>query len=133
GRERHIDFSAYTPRGHYTGDLAPFFRAAMWTSRVEFNLVSRSSRSSWFSEQPDPSETPREATVGLALADLAERAKAMDGIGLLDQAWGLLAGKREDISIQELARLRKKANIGAGSVDAAPALRAAIGNDFQRT
>jgi hypothetical protein len=132
GRVRSIDFSAYTPRGHYAGDLAPFFRAAMWTSRVELNLVSRSSRSSYFAMSPDPTETPREATVGLALADLAVRSKAMGGLDLLDQAWGLLAGRREDISIHELERLREKAGIAAIRVEDAPALRAVIGDGYKR-
>src|SRR5262249_24866318 len=63
GRARVIDFSQYRPRGHYAtrAGLAPYFRAAMWLSRLEFNLVSRSSRSSQPGNSPDPRETPREA------------------------------------------------------------------------
>ena len=132
GRQRHIDFSAFKPRGHYTEALAPFFRAAMWVSRVEFNMVSRASRSSYFSEFPDPSETPREATVGLALADLVERAQAMGAVDLLDETWALLAGKREDISIRELAAIRKRAGVTSITLESAPQIRAAIGNGYQR-
>jgi hypothetical protein len=48
GRHRAFDPSAYVPRGHYTGDerLEAYFRAAMWLSRLELNLVSRDTRSS---------------------------------------------------------------------------------------
>ena len=132
GRERYIDFSAYTPRGHYTGELAPFFRAAMWLSRLEFNLVSRSSRSSHPEVIPDRSETPREAVVALALSDLVEQAKVQSGVSLLEHAWGLLAGKREDVSLADLTRLRQQAHIGALSLQSAAALRGAIGDGFQR-
>jgi hypothetical protein len=136
GRDRVIDFSQYKPRGHYARgrQLARYFRAAMWLSRLELNLVSRSSRSSQPGMTPDPAETPREATVALALADLAERSGAMADIGLLDTAWGLFAGAREDVPLPKLAALRKTTGIGALTIPAAAdRLRAAIGNDFQRT
>ena len=146
GRPRMVDFSMYRPRGHYTknwdGTLSPrgatsmeaYFRASVWLSRLEFNLVSRSSRSSQPGADPNPAETPREATVALALADLAERAKVEGRIAVLDDAWSLFAGKREDVSIADLSKLRKKAHIASLKDPDAPAkLRAAIGDDFQRT
>jgi hypothetical protein len=133
GRDRVVDFTQYTPRGHYVGDRAPFFRAAMWLSRIELNLVSRSCRSSQPGIAPDPSETPREDIDALALADLADRAHATVSIDLLDRSWGLLAGKREDISLSQLQALRRRAGIDTLTLDAAPKLRAAIGDAFQRT
>src|SRR5262249_38850735 len=114
--------------------LAPYFRAAMWLSRLEMNLASRSSRSSAPGFTPDPRETPREATVALALADLAQRANVLGAIATLDRAWGLLAGKREDVSIADLVTLRQRAGIARLTDSSAPdALRAAIGDDFRRT
>ncbi len=136
GRRRMIDFSQYKPRGHYAKGraLARYFRAAMWLSRLEFNLVSRSSRSSAPGVAPDPSETPREATVALALADLAERSGAMADIGLLDEAWGALAGLREDVTVAKLAELRRAAGIGAlTDPDTSARFRATIGDGFRRT
>jgi hypothetical protein len=132
GRSRAIDFGAYKPRGHYAGTLAPFFRAAMWLSRVEFNLVSRSCRSSDPGDVPDPSETPREAVDALALAELAEHAGALPAIDLLDRTWGLLAGPREDVSVRALVELRKQVADGALTLGAAPALKRAIGDRFRR-
>lgn len=146
GRERVIDWSQYTPRGHYgpstasdeSGepgpDLAPYFRAAMWLSRLEWNLVSRSSRSST-QGAADPRETPREAIDALALADLVERASMVDDLGKVDRAWALLSGKREDISVSDLLALRKRAGIGSIRNDAATfeKLKSAIGNGYQRT
>ncbi|TMQ05475.1 MAG: DUF3160 domain-containing protein [Deltaproteobacteria bacterium] len=106
----------------------------MWASRLELNLVSRSSRSSAPGPEPDPSETPREAIDALALADLAGRSGAAAGIALVERAWTLLAGVREDVSIEQLAELRKTAGITSLRDPAAFAqLRRAIGDRFQRT
>jgi len=117
GRKRVIDFTAYQPRGHYAEDdlQKSYFRAAMWASRLEFNLVSRSSRSSAPGPEPDPSETPREAIDALALADLASRSTAAAHVAEMDHAWQILAGKREDVSLEQLAELRTQVGSLAGS------------------
>lgn len=144
GRQRLVDFGAYTPRGHYADkaktdadpappSLAPYFRAAMWLSRLELNLVSRSCRSSQPGAALDPSETPFEAALALGLVELADHGKAYAAIDQLDRAWALLAGKREDVSFADLRALRKKAGVASVGVEAAPALRAAIGSGFSRT
>jgi hypothetical protein len=141
GRERVIDFTQFRPRGHYApdaphgagqSDLSHYFRAAMWLSRLELNLVSRSSRSS--SRELDPRETPREDTDAMALADLARTAHVMDQVDQLDAAWGLLAGRREDVSFSALLKLMDRAKIAdLTSADGPERLRAAIGDAFVRT
>jgi Protein of unknown function (DUF3160) len=134
GRARLIDFTQYEPRGHYANQesMQRYFRAAMWASRLEFNLVSRSSRSSEPGPAPDPRETPRESLAALALADLANRSGAAKFIADLDAAWAVLAGPREDVSIAQLSELR--AQIGSLTDPAAfDKLKAAIGDRFHRT
>ncbi len=142
GRSRNIDFSAFAPRGHYAAphpesqepDLSRYFRAAMWGSRLEFNLASRSCKSSHPGDIADPGETPREAIDALALAELAQRSGALTDVERLDQAWSALAGRREDVSITALLTLKKKAHLDSlTQPDAFTRLRAAIGSDFQRT
>jgi hypothetical protein len=136
GRPRAIDFTQYTPRGHYATHftLGGYFRASMWLSRLEFNLVSRSCRSSHPSTGPDPSETPREELAALALADLVERSGATPMLELLDKSWALFAGVREDVGMKDLVALRKNAGITSLRDPDAPAkLRAAIGDGFRRT
>ncbi len=136
GRRRVIDFTAYTPRGHYaaTDDRKRYFRAGMWLSQIEFNLLSRSSRSSQPGNIPDPSETPREELDALGLADLIDRTRLTKEVAMLDTAWALLAGRREDVSVAELSELRRAAKIDKlTDPDAAAKLRAAIGDKFQRT
>lgn len=136
GRKRSFDASQYAPRGHYVDDteLERYFRAAMWLSRAEFNIVSRDTRSSQPGYIPDPSETPHEAVLALALADLAQRTGAMKDIAAVDRAWTALAGRREDIPLARLLELRKRAGIKSLLAPDAPAkLRAAIGDQFKRT
>ncbi len=138
GRARVIDFSAFAPRGYYAtafqGALKPYFRASMWLSRLEFNLVSRGGRSSQPGALPDRDETPREAVDALGLARLAERAGVLDDVDALDRAWTAIAGKREDVGLRDLGALAKRSRIGALTVPAsADALRAAIGAGYVRT
>lgn len=136
GRERALDPSAFTPRGHYAdgGQLEQYFRGAMWVSRIEMNLVSRDNRSSHPGYAPERAETPEEALVALALAELATTTNSLGDIAALDRAWTSFAGRREDISFAKLGELRKAANIvSLTEADAPQRLRAVIGNSFQRT
>jgi hypothetical protein len=134
GRERLIDFTTYRPRGHYVGGLEAYFRGASWLSRLEFNLVSHSCRSSQPGDAPDPSETPREAVDALALVDLAGRSKALEGLDRVASVWTALAGKREDVSVSQLADLRKRAGIASlKDPDVQERLAKVIGDGFHRT
>jgi hypothetical protein len=126
GRPRVIDFSQYQPRGHYVDD-PPYFRGFMWLSRIEWNLVSRGSRSS--APSLDRDETPREAIDALALAELVGIAREADHLDEIEHALAVLAGRREDVSV---AQLRGFA-IDPHADDPAAKLRAAIGDKFQRT
>jgi hypothetical protein len=134
GRRRAFDASQYKPRGHYTGELESYFHAAMWLSRLEFNLVSRDTRSSQPGFVPDKSETPREAVTALALADLAERSGALGDFGTIERTWSAFAGGREDVSLADLIALRNKAKIHKLKIpESADKLRAAIGERYQRS
>ena len=83
---------------------------------------------------PNPEETPREAVDALAIADLAEHAGVLDDLDEIERAWTELAGKREDVPLRQLLALAQKAGITTLTIpDSAEKLKAAIGNDFQRT
>lgn len=146
GRSRYVDFSQYVPRGHYAqlpasypgeeaqpSSLASYFRASMWLSRMELNIASRGSRSSDPGAAPNPAETPREENVALALADLARTSGAATDLRAVTSAWTVLAGRREDLSVDDMLTLAEKAHIDRID-DASPAaLRTALGDSFQRT
>jgi hypothetical protein len=136
GRDRNVDFSFYSPRGPYLrwhgGELHAYFRAMVWLTRLELNLVSRGGMSS--APQLDTRETPREGALALVLADLAERAGVATEIASIDSVLRALAGPREDVSLADLARMKKAKNIALDDTDrAAAALRAEIGTGYART
>lgn len=142
GRERVVDFGAFRPRGHYApewaqnnpgrADLSRFYRTAMWLSRLELNLVSRSSRSS--APTLDPRETPREVALALALADVAKRTEALADVEKIDRAWAAFAGKREDVPVRALSELAEKAGVASpDDPDAPRKIASAIGDGYRRT
>lgn len=136
GRPRMVDFSQYTPRGYYANHdaLVPYFKAAMWLSRLELNLVSRSSRSSAPGVAPDPRETPREAMLGVALARLVEEAQMGPTMLEIEETWQSLGGKREDLGTSTLWQLYQRS--GAGKLDdpqTFESLKKEIGSGFVRT
>ncbi|MDI1479869.1 DUF3160 domain-containing protein [Polyangium sp. y55x31] len=145
GRTRMIDFTQFEPRGHYADNAFfdqvnvelwhpdAYFAAIMWLSRLEWNLVSRDSRSSHPDATPDPRETPREARAALALAELAQKSGALAEIGLFEEIYGAFAGRREDVSVPDLLRLMQKGGFTAKDPAAPEKLRLAIGDGFRRT
>jgi len=139
GRKRMIDFSQLQPRGHYTTpayhteNLAPYFSAVMWLSRLELNLVSRSSRSSQPGMVPNPAETPREARVAMALAELVTLSGATKELREFDRIYEEFAGYREDVSMSELSRLMRRARAKPTGPKAFEKLKAAIGTGYRRT
>ena len=141
GRARMVDFSAYKPPGHYAADeaasnpggadLSRYFRAATWLSRLELNLATFDCASS---SQGDHAQTPREATVALAIAELVVRSGATDGVAALDKAWSLSAGPREDVSFAQVSALAAEAGVQTASqAGAADRLRHTLGRRFPRT
>ncbi|HEU4538263.1 MAG TPA: DUF3160 domain-containing protein, partial [Polyangiaceae bacterium] len=140
GRPRMVDFSQLAPRGHYaardpsslSGGMRRYFRALMWLSRLEFNLVSRSCKSSHPGETPDPAETPREARDALALAELVERSGALGELAAFEEVYSAFAGGREDVSAPALLRLMREGGFSARDADAPARLRAAVGGGFRR-
>ncbi len=147
GRERMVDFTQMTPRGYYANSgmndefkygkesiyRPEYFRAMMWLSRIEWNLVSRSCRSSQPGETPNPAPTPRETKSAIALADLVARAGVGADLKAFEDVYSVFAGKREDVSLAELASVATKAGIGPRDVDAPAKLEKAIGGRFART
>lgn len=149
GRERVFDFSQLTPRGHYANagwndnfeygkdkeqiGRPEYFRAMMWLSRLEWNLVSRSSRSSQPGAAPDPSETPREARDAIALADLVQRSGVAPDLKTFEDVYSVFGGKREDVPLADISAMAAKHGITPRDPEAPAKLRAAIGTSYKRT
>lgn len=141
GRDRLIDFSQFTPRGHYSGEvrisdhltsLSNYFRSVSWLSRLEFNLVSRDCRSSHPELPLDRSETPREAVAALALAELAEASGMLPTLARFEQTYATFGGRREDVSLPQILALARRGAFHARDRGAFDRLRASIGNGYER-
>ncbi len=133
GRRRVVDFSQFTPRGHYTDGLEAYFKAAMWLSRIEFNIVSRSCRSSHPGTICDKTETDAETLTAMALADLIVQSGANRELETVLTAWTMLAGQREDIPMSALTAFMAREDVKNFDNDAARRLRLAIGAQYPRT
>lgn len=134
GRPRVVDFTFYAPRGVYLGQqqLHGYFRAMVWLTRLELNLASRGSRSS--APALTVEETPREAALALALADLATRAGVISDVARLDAFGRKLAGRSEAVSLAELSNVLKRKSVSLLDADAAAAtLRAELRDVAPRT
>ncbi|MBK8213598.1 MAG: DUF3160 domain-containing protein [Myxococcales bacterium] len=134
GRPRRVDFSFYEPRGVYLDapDLHDYFRAMVWLTRLEMNLVSRGSQSS--SPVLTTAETPREAELALVLADVVERSGVGPDVEKMDAYARALAGPREDVPLSALTGFAKARAISLKDpASAQAALAAAIGKGYTRT
>lgn len=131
GRPRNVDFSFYQPRGMYERTaLHQYFRAMVWLTRLELNVSSRGAASS--APSLEPKETPREATLALVLADLTQRAQVTSDIAKMERFYRTMAGRREDIPLDELVKMKKGIPLDDPEA-AAKALRAQVGERFPRT
>ena len=113
GRTRVVDFTAFRPHGRAASSplLARYHLATAWLAQVPLNLVSRSGRVAHPSPTPDTRETPREALLALALADLVAQGDARTAMTRLEHAWTILHGRREDLSLAHIAVLRDVVHI----------------------
>ncbi len=146
GRARMIDFSQYVPRGHYAGmghggvDLSGdrtvqytgYFQAMTWLQRLELNLVSRACRSSQPGAIPDPSETPREVRLALALAELVARSGVAQDMARFEEIYSTFGGSREDLPVEALGEILRRERIRPSEESAPARLRALIGEGHVR-
>ncbi len=106
GVERNMDFSQFTPRGHYTDsdELKRYFRAMMWLGRIDFRMLEA---------QPDGSLTfhRRQLEGALALRDLMVPA-TVNRWTMIDDAIQTFVGESDYMVLPELSALL--ADLGVG-------------------
>ena len=105
GVPRLIDFSQFTPRGHYTHSdaLKRYFRAMMWLGRIDFRLIETkpTGEQVFYRRQFD-------AMLALhALFDEANRARHQ----AIDEVIQTFVGESDNLRVSEVARLL--ADLGA--------------------
>lgn len=134
GRTRRIDFTQYLPRGHYKEhELQNYFRVYMWLSRLEFNILSRSCRSSHPSDSPDNSQTPEEMTAAVTLARLIHLSKSESLLYKLNLFRSFWVAGREDLPADELFKLSSGWSLKKIDDSKYAALQKKLSGKYQRT
>jgi len=106
---RAIDFSQFTPRGHYTNleDLSQYFQAMIWFGRIELFLSSPGNPL----EQLPLEDIQRQTAVSALLVELAVRTGAVTAIETIDAILRALAGEQDNLSLPHLRQLLEEAQI----------------------
>ncbi|MGW8314902.1 MAG: DUF3160 domain-containing protein [Bacteroidales bacterium] len=111
-RQRKLDFSQFTPRGHYnkeiyTGDgiitLENYFRAMMWLGRIDF-LMTAPPENPW---EPDwtPDELRRMQQGALLLNELLFTSGKLKNLQKHEEIISFLVGPDDNLSPEELKQL----------------------------
>jgi hypothetical protein len=99
GATRKLDFSQFTPRGHYTDspELTSYFRSMMWLGRIDFRIIET---------QPDHSQVfhRRQFDGALALATLLA-GPALESWTRVDSTVEAFVGESDNMKPSEMARL----------------------------
>jgi len=106
---RTIDFSQFTPRGHYTQseELTRYFQAMMWLGRTELYLMAPVS-----ADVPVPEQDIRRQTIDAALlVDAARGARAFDLLGEIDTMIRTLVGDQDNVTLPNVASLMDESGI----------------------
>jgi uncharacterized protein DUF3160 len=97
GIDRLMDFSQFTPRGHYTEGLENYFRAMMWLGRVDFRLIETQSDGSLVFRRGQ-----YEAVLALQQL-MSERATQL--WSHIDGAVQSFVGESDSMTVPEIAKL----------------------------
>jgi hypothetical protein len=109
GTQRSIDFSQFTPRGHYDQDpaLTEYFRGMLWLGRVDFRLVETMPNGERLLNR-------RGVRAMLALDDLLD-AETRTLWTQMEAALGGLVGVQDNLTFAGIAELRGALELGAGA------------------
>ncbi len=100
GDDRDLDFSQFTPRGHYTHDprLKAYFRALIWAGRTEFRLMEVNG------DTGDLEFRRRDLMAAYALRELMDEATTA-AWRQVDDTVRAFVGEADNLTLPELGRL----------------------------
>ena len=106
---RKIDFSQFTPRGHYTQslELTRYFKAMIWLGRIELYLTSPKS---WDDRQTD-ADIQRETIDALLVKELAEAGNTVSGLGVIDDIMKCFVGESDNVTLPDLDSVTNSINL----------------------
>jgi len=111
GSKRPIDYSQFTPRGHYDQSeaLRGYFRAMMWLGRADCG---------WFVLGTDPrsglaADGPREMRDAVLLTDLLSAVRQLEPLDAIDRTIAVLVGESDNLRPTQLRRIMDDAKIAS--------------------
>jgi hypothetical protein len=109
GSQRHVDYSQFQPRGHYTHNdrLRQYFLAMMWLGRADCG---------WFVTPGSPGsgihvDVQRELRDAVLMVDLLVAAGKLERLQSVDEAIGHFMGKSDNLTPSRLHQLMTEANV----------------------
>ena len=109
--KRAIDFSQFTPRGHYTQSqkLTEYFQAMMWLGRIEMYIIPPVTVGP---QQSDP-DVQRQAIDAVLLCEMMDAANKFPLLGQIDGIIQAFAGEQDNITLPNIQSLIRSNNISS--------------------
>jgi hypothetical protein len=109
---RFIDFSQFTPRGHYTIDekLTKYFLAMMWLGRTEICITNPENEISFLYTKTD---LHRMAILSALIAELSVKSNAYTHFETIERILKALLGTQDNISLFEVVDILEKLDFDA--------------------
>ena len=110
GRSRNLDFSQFTPRGHYTQDprLKAYFRALIWAGRTEFRFLEVNG------ETGELELRRRDVAAAFALRELMDT-EAVAAWKQVDDTVRAFVGEADNLTLPELSELLEDLEVTDGA------------------
>lgn len=108
---RTIDFSQFTPRGHYTltPALTQYFKAMMWLGRIEIYLIAP------VSAPPPPPQTDadiqRQTIDAVLLKELADTTNAFPLLNQIDNIIKFFVGEQDNVTLPNISTIAQEINL----------------------
>ncbi len=114
---RYIDFSQFTPRGHYTDEpeLTRYFRAMIWLGRTELYLIGPDTDVC----RPTEADVHRQTLMAALLHEAVARSETRPLIDEIDALIGFFVGEPDNVTLDHLGAVLD----GAGIADVAELAR----------
>jgi len=110
---RYIDFSQFTPRGHYTDEpaLTRYFQAMMWLGRTEIYLIAPETQEC----APSDADVQRQTVDAMLLAEAAEAGRGTTLLHEIDDLLGFFVGEPDNVTLDHLRTVEATAQVGQAS------------------
>lgn len=125
--QRLVDFSQFTPRGHYTEsqELTQYFQAMIWLGRTEIWLAAPQADGI----SPSDEDIQRQTIDAALIADMTQAANALPLVEEIDGTIRVLVGESDNVTLPNVQGLMQE----KGLRSAADLQDTAVWRDFQTT